>query len=253
MRLHLLTLQLVADPFYQPEVPMQCQSLNPSLPEFSDLADGLSERPALPGQTAGKPFHFQANFAGIMAMYSDAPTVATYLDSHQDWFPDCAQPLAVESIGDTGYLLHLGRFGALGCEVEVKIALALEPSGTDGYRMYSIPLPESSRLPFPYQLNYQALLALREIAPAAQELPSCPQPPTITQVDWQMELKIAVQFPKFIQRLPVSLVQKTGNRLLSQIVGQVSPRLTERVQRDFHSRLELPPPPKKSASYWRVN
>lgn len=230
---------------------MQCQSLNPSVPDFPDFPEGLSERPALPGQTASKPFYFQADFAGIMAMYGDAPTVATYFDSHQDWFPGCAQPLAVEPIGDRGYLLHLGRFGALGCEVEIKIALALEPSGTSAYRMYSIPVPNASSLP--YELNYQALLALREIAPTDQVLVPWQQPPAITQVDWQMELKIAVQFPKFIQRLPVPLVEKTGNRLLSQIVAQISPRLTQRVQQDFHSRLELPLPPKNSASYWRVN
>lgn len=223
---------------------MQCQSLNPSFPEFPDFPDELGEMPALSEKLAGKPFHFQANFGGIMKMYGDAQTVTTYLDSHQDWFPDCAQPMAVEAISDRGYLLNLGRFGALGCEVEVKFALALEPSGTGVYRMYSIPVPDAS--PLLYELNYQAALALREIAVTAGK-------PAITQVDWQLKLKIAVQFPKFIQRLPASLVQKTGNSLLSQIVGQVSPRLTERVQRDFHSRLELPPPPKHSASYWRVD
>jgi hypothetical protein len=211
----------------------------------------LSQLPALPEKIIGEPFHFQANFAGIMEMYGDAQTVATYLDSHQNWFADCAQPMAVEPIGDSGYLLNLGRFGALGCEVEVKMALALEPSGTDAYRMYSLPLLDTS--PLFYELNYQAALALREIAPTAQKLEPYQQPTAITQVDWQLELKIAVQFPKFIQRLPASLVQKTGNSLLSQIVGQVSPRLTQRVQRDFHSRLELPLPPKHSFSYWRVS
>lgn len=212
---------------------MQCQSFNSPLSDFPNVSEELSQ---LPGKVVSKPFHFEANFAGVMAMSGDAQTVAAYLDSHQDWFSECAQPLAVVPIADSGYLLTLGRFGALGYEVEVKVALALESSETGSYRMYSISVPDTACLP--YEVDYQATLELREIAPET-ELGQLPNP--ITQVNWQLNLKIAVQLPKFIQRLPASLVQKAGNKLLAQIVGQVSPRLTQRVQRDFHSRLELSP------------
>jgi hypothetical protein len=42
-------------------------------------------------------------------------------------------------------------------------------------------------------------------------------------------------FPKFIRRLPQGLIQGTGDRVLAQIVRQVSRRLTAKVQDDFHA------------------
>jgi hypothetical protein len=40
------------------------------------------------------------------------------------------------------------------------------------------------------------------------------------------------------------LSQSTGDRLLSQVVRQVSRRLTHKVQEDFHSSLGIPMPKK---------
>ncbi|MFP4008109.1 MAG: DUF1997 domain-containing protein, partial [Spirulinaceae cyanobacterium] len=40
--------------------------------------------------------------------------------------------------------------------------------------------------------------------------------------------------------------------LLAQIVRQVSPRLTYKVQKDFHDRLGLPLPPKQSRLFEQV-
>ncbi|MDY7014297.1 MAG: DUF1997 domain-containing protein, partial [Cyanobacteriota bacterium] len=62
----------------------------------------------------------------------------------------------------------------------------------------------------------------------------------------QLQLKVTVNFPKFIYKLPPSLIQSTGDRLLAQIVRQISPRLTYKVQKDFHRSLDLPLPPKQS-------
>jgi hypothetical protein len=62
----------------------------------------------------------------------------------------------------------------------------------------------------------------------------------ITIVEWQLDLTVYIHFPKFIQRLPKSMVQTTGDRLLNQIVRQVSRRLTHKVQEDFHKSLGLP-------------
>ncbi|WP_425461531.1 DUF1997 domain-containing protein, partial [Hyella patelloides] len=39
-------------------------------------------------------------------------------------------------------------------------------------------------------------------------------------------------------------MQNTGDRLLAQIVRQISPRLTYKVQQDFHSSKGLPIPAK---------
>jgi carbon monoxide dehydrogenase subunit G len=60
--------------------------------------------------------------------------------------------------------------------------------------------------------------------------------PGITKVEWQLDLTVYLQFPKFIRRLPSYLVQSTGDRLLNQVVRQVSRRLTSKVQADFHGQ-----------------
>ncbi|MDB9378687.1 DUF1997 domain-containing protein, partial [Nodularia sphaerocarpa] len=62
----------------------------------------------------------------------------------------------------------------------------------------------------------------------------------ITRIEWELDLLVNLHFPKFIQRLPKSLVQSTGDRLLNQIVRQVSRRLTRKVQENFHQSLKLP-------------
>ena len=48
-----------------------------------------------------------------------------------------------------------------------------------------------------------------------------------------------------MRRLSHSLIQSTGDRILSQIVRQVSRRLTYKVQKDFHQSLSIPFPQKK--------
>ena len=70
-------------------------------------------------------------------------------------------------------------------------------------------------------------------------------PGAVTQVHWELNLNVVIELPRFLAKLPKSVLQKTGDRLLSQIVRQVSPRLTLRVQQDFHNRFNLPLPPKK--------
>ncbi len=41
----------------------------------------------------------------------------------------------------------------------------------------------------------------------------------------------------------MSMIQSTCNRVLAQIVKQISPRLSHKVQKDIHTRLDLPVPP----------
>lgn len=67
-------------------------------------------------------------------------------------------------------------------------------------------------------------------------------PPVITQVNWELHLQVLVQFPRFIYKLPQGLLKTTGDRLLATIVSQVSPRLTTKVQQDFHDCFNLPYP-----------
>ncbi len=171
--------------------------------------------------------HFHSHFVGAMELNADPETVARYLDVHQGWFCRCAHPMTVEPIGEHGYLLTIGRYGSFGFEVEPKIGLHLLPPDEKGiYRIETIPgLSEEKG----YQVDFRAAL----------ELVGQSEPPHLsTHVEWTLELDVALLFPKFIRRLPHALIQGTGDRLLTQIVRQVSRRLTTKVQDDFHASLK---------------
>lgn len=200
-----------------------------------------------------RAFLFQGCFGGCMDMYSDIQTVADYLNAHEGWFCRCAQPMIVEPIDDRGYTLIIGRFGSFGYEIEPKIAVVLQPPIDRLYLMHTIPVPEYKD--YGYDVNYQAAMELEEVS--SELLRSKPKsgsvPSTITKVKWQLDLKVTVDFPKFIHKLPSSIVQCTGDRALAQIVRQVSPRLTYKVQKDFHSRLNLPVPPKNNVEFDKID
>lgn len=197
--------------------------------------------------------HFNAHFQGYMEMYSDSVTIATYLQAHEGWFCRCAEPMKTEPMGENGYILTVGRFGSFGYEVEPKMAVILEPPKAGIYDMYSVPIPNEPFLG--YEIDYHASMSLTEIprewagegmekAYRKQGLDSLPA--TITKVQWELKMAVAVQFPKFIYRLPMTMIRTTGDRVLAQIIRQVSPRLTHKVQEDFHTRHHLPIPPKAS-------
>jgi Protein of unknown function (DUF1997) len=191
------------------------------------------------GHSEHEPTSFHGSFASCMEMYSDAATVARYLDEHQAWFPRCAQPMATELISQNGYALTIGRFGSFGYEVEPKIGLDLLPQDHGIYRIQTIPIPGYE--PPGYDVDFQAALQLVEVAPdeavrtlfqraRINQMPGC-----MTRVEWELDLKVIIQFPRFIHALPKSLVQNTGDQLLNKIVREVSRRLTHKVQEDFHT------------------
>lgn len=188
-----------------------------------------------------EPTHFHGTFASSMEMYADMRTVAQYLDGHREWFPRCALPMKSEPIGETGYALTIGRFGAFGYDVEPKIGLDLLPQQEGIYRIATIAVPGYE--PPGYEVDFQAALQLVEIDLdrtlfSPKELAQLPD--RITHVEWELDLQVFLQFPRFIQALPRSLVQSTGDRLLNQIVRQVSRKLTHKVQEDFHASAGLP-------------
>jgi hypothetical protein len=127
----------------------------------------------------------------------------------------------------------IGRFGSFGYDVEPKIGLELLPPEQGIYRIRTIPVPDYH--PPGYDVDYQASLQLVENA--AQDTNTGFS--EITRVEWELDLIVNLHFPKFIQRLPKSLIQSTGDRLLNQIVRQVSRRLTRTVQEDFHQSLGI--------------
>ncbi|MCS6815428.1 MAG: DUF1997 domain-containing protein [Cyanobacteria bacterium] len=195
--------------------------------------------------TPVKPFRFFTRFVDAMEMYADTATVETYFDVHGGWFKDCAAPMKAEPIGTTGYALTIGRFGAFGYQVEPRIGLDLIPAENRVYRIQTIPIP-GYEAPG-YEIDFQASMTLVE--DASQEITlqdkrngTITKLSVLTRVEWDLQLTVWIQFPRFIYRLPHTMLQNTGNHLLRQIVREVSNRLTRKVQDDFHSKRGLPSP-----------
>jgi hypothetical protein len=236
---------------------MQCQYVTPQPDDFS--GHELLTVTEATSKAETKVAHFQTHFAGCMEMYSDRQTVADYLEQHEGWFCRCAEPMKTEPLGNNGYVLAVGRYGAFGCDVEPKMAVVLEPPVGGVYLMHSIPLENEPDLG--YEVDYHASMLLNEMASESaasgrekafnqQGLSQIPD--VITQVTWELQMDVRVRFPKLIAKLPGTLVQTTGDRLLSEIVRQISPRLTYKVQQDFHSRLGLPMPSKAGRKFQKV-
>jgi hypothetical protein len=182
---------------------------------------------------ANQQIWFRTHFVGWMEMHADVQTVADYLKAHQGWFRRCAHPMKAEPLGENGYTLTIGRFGAFGYEVEPKIGLNMTVEEDGIYRIETIPVPDYT--PPGYEVDFQAVQKLVEVgATEAQERDEAPKT-AMTRVEWHLDLAVGVWFPKFIQALPKTLIQKTGDRLLAQIVKQVSRHLTHKVQEDFHA------------------
>ena len=200
---------------------------------------------------ATEPIHFRGYYTNCMEMWAMPSTVKDYLDVHSEWFRRCASPMTAEPLGDNGYALRIGRFSALGYEVEPKIGLHLLPQDDDGfYRIETIPVPDYT--PPGYEVDFKAALHLIEQPideAAAAKLPDN-APPVTCGVEWELHLDVAIHFPRFIHALPQSLIQSTGDRLLNQIVRQVSRRLTFKVQEDFHASHNLPFPKKARRYPW---
>lgn len=193
-----------------------------------------------------EPTFFHSHFHDCMEMFAEASQVTAYLDAHQDWFCRCASPMKVEGIGENAYALVIGRFGAFGYEVEPKIGLEMLPSNHGLYRIQSIPVPNYT--PPGYDVDFHATQSFVEVPVSDYFQPSecdpAKLPQAITRVEWDLDLKVALRFPKFINKLPKSLVQNTGDRLLSQVIRQVSKALTHKVQDDFHHSLGMSTPKK---------
>ncbi|MGB3297939.1 MAG: DUF1997 domain-containing protein [Phormidesmis sp.] len=191
--------------------------------------------------------HFQGNYIGHMEMYADAASVAKYLDAHQEWFYRCAQPMTVEAIGENGYGLTVGKFKSLNHEVEPKIGLKLLPQEEGIYRIETIAVPGYE--PVGYSVDFKASMTLCE--EAAVGLPEGFSLEKMTHVAWELSLSTWVEVPRFIQVLPDNLVKASGDKLLNQIVRQVSKRLTKKVQQEFHTSMNLPIPCENKKRFWQ--
>ncbi|MCC5639019.1 DUF1997 domain-containing protein [Nostoc sp. CHAB 5844] len=184
----------------------------------------------------GTQTQFCGCYSDFMEVYAPVHQVAEYLNAHSSWFTRCAEPMTVEPLGENGYALTIGRFGAFGYEVEPKIGLELLPPEEGVYRIRTIAIPDYQAPG--YDVDYRAAMQLKEYQAEDDAAISG----EVTRVEWDLDLKVYLHFPRFIQRLPKSIIQSTGDRLLNQIVRQVSRRLTRKVQEDFHQSLGIPFP-----------
>lgn len=208
----------------------------------SENQDPASPTPqTAPGNPANPEIHFHSHFVGVMAMYGETNTIADYLDIHRDWFCRCAQPMPVELVDTNSYALSLGRFGALGHALEPKICLELLPSDAQGvYRIVTVPMADYDQQG--YEVDFNANLHLVETA-IDPDLGTQLSLLHMTEAQWVLDLKVTIHLPRFLQALPLKLIEQTGDRVLQQIVGQISHRLTRKVQEDFHGSRQLPLPP----------
>lgn len=183
--------------------------------------------------------HFRNRYLGYMNLHADAETVAKYLDAHQGWFCRCACPMQADPIGDNAYALGIGWVGSLGYKIDPRIGLNLLPQDQGAYRIETIPIPGQSYQG--YDVDFKAVMTLTETPGAeAEEVGSS----LITSVEWQLDLTVTLQFPKFIHALPQQAIQSTGDTVLAHIVRSVSKRLTSKVQQDFHQSIGVNLPKK---------
>ncbi len=175
-----------------------------------------------------EPFCFRYRFTDAMLMGADVQTVGKYLDAHQGWFTRCAQPMQVNALGKNGYDLTIGRFNSFGYVVEPKIGLELLPQDRGVYHITTVEIPNYT--PPGYEVSFNAQMRLVDTV-AGNVLG--------TKIDWDLDLTVYIQFPKFIYKLPTGVIQGTGDKVLKQIVNRVSRQLTHKVQQDFHSNLGL--------------
>jgi hypothetical protein len=182
------------------------------------------------------PICFHGTFGSCMEMYAPVQVVSDYLNAHREWFPRCAQPMKANPIGENGYDLTVGKFGAFNYDVEAKVGLDLLPQEQGVYRIQTIPIPNYQ--PPGYDVDFQAAMRLLAATDDRTQAP-------MTHVDWDLNLKVTVQFPRFIYAMPRTMIQSTGDRLLNQIVRQVSRCLTHKVQEDFHREVGVKFPKKR--------
>jgi serine/threonine protein kinase len=194
---------------------------------------------------------FSLHYEDCIELYAPRTTVADYIAAHPTWFHRCAYPMKASPIGNNGYDLLIGRYGAFKYEIEVRIGLEMLPPDEQGiYQISSVDLPNYTAPG--YQVDFQGSFELKEVPidPATLEFETKPGtgkaqlPSVMTRWEWQLNQQVGVQFPKFIRAMPQSAVRSTGDRLLLQIAREVSRRLANKVQADFHNTLGIPFPKK---------
>ena len=112
--------------------------------------------------------------------------------------------------------------------MEPKVGLEMKSHLPGMYTIESISLPDDGELG--YEVDFRSTMQLVDGSRSGKEGTE----ESVTYAQWKLDLKVRVYFPQFIHALPKGLIQRTGDKLLAQIVKQVSQRLNKKVVDDFH-------------------
>ncbi len=186
-----------------------------------------------PGQQTAEASCFVSRYTDTLTLAADALTVAAYFDDHAAWFCRCARPMVATPLGLDGYAITIGRFGALGYEVEPKIGLKLLPAMNGVYQIQTIAMPEQALSS--YEVDFRAVMQLNEVQSETDGGAT-----RFTNVEWTLDLAVQVSLPGFIRALPAALIHKTGDRLVAKIVRQVAQNLHRKVKADFYQLILQP-------------
>ncbi len=199
-----------------------------------------------PGQVPINPgFEVESTCQGQVDLQTDAPTFATYLDSHRDWMERCFKPLKVLPLTDDSYKVQFFRIAGLGLEVEPCFGIQLWSEDRSLFRLRSIELPMEAETP--YQITCLSSFRLEPLEPASplsgysaggfvRETSRGSSPPMI-RVHWHLNLLVGMELPGLVKSLPSAFVHRVASRIVNQVTRSMSERLTRNVCSDFYQTI----------------
>ncbi|MEA5551511.1 DUF1997 domain-containing protein [Anabaena cylindrica UHCC 0172] len=168
------------------------------------------------------PYLFRNKSTGTIILQGNMEEVIKYIDNHSKWLAQCILPLKANLIERNAYSLNIGKIGALGYEIEPTVNLYMNQQSRGYYQIKTEPI--SGIDPNGYDVDFFSKIKLIDCSSGKQEL---------TRIEWELILVTKLDFPAFILFLPIPLVQKTGDAVLSNIVKSVSDKFSEKISRNF--------------------
>ncbi len=163
----------------------------------------------------------QAGRWGQVDMETEREPLAAYLQEHQEWIDRCFKPLKVFPLSESTYKLQFFRIGGLGFELEPCFGVKIWSEENYMFRLSSIELPSDADLP--YTVDCQSFFQLQDLPTAG-----------MTRVNWDLELDIWMELPRFLAAFPYNLVYNVGAQVVRQVTRRMSDRLTHNVCTDYY-------------------
>lgn len=195
---------------------MSIASSKPVDPLNKQVQSPEDESPASP-----RSVRIQAGRQGQVDMQTKRESLAAYLQEHQKWIDRCFKPLKVFPLSDSTYKLQFFRIGGLGFELEPCFGVKIWSEKHYMFRLSSIELPSDADLP--YTVDCQSYFQLEELPESG-----------MTRVNWDLELDIWMELPRFLAAFPYNLVYNVGAKVVRQVTRRMSDRLTHNVCTDYY-------------------